>query len=107
MAADPARARLDATIVGRVQGVGFRYFVLRHAAGLGLSGWVANTTDGAVRCVAEGDRAQLEELLTRIRTGPPGATVETVGVLWMPATGAFRAFEVRSGGHRGVAFLFL
>ena len=39
---DPAAVRLDATVSGRVQGVGFRYFVLREAMALGLTGWVAN-----------------------------------------------------------------
>ncbi len=98
---DTSRARLDAIVFGRVQGVGFRYFVLRHAAGLGLHGWVANTQDGAVRCVAEGPRDQLERLLDRIQVGPESATVERVSETWMPATGTLGSFEVRSGGHPG------
>jgi acylphosphatase len=99
--ADTPRARLDATIVGRVQGVGFRYFVLRHATGLGLTGWVTNTPDGAVRCVAEGPRDQLEVLLERIRVGPGSATVERVIEAWMAPTGTLGTFSVRSGAHPG------
>ena len=52
----PVQERLDATVRGRVQGVGFRYMVLEEAHRLGLAGWVANEPDGSVRCVAEGTR---------------------------------------------------
>jgi acylphosphatase len=98
---DPAAVRLDATVSGRVQGVGFRYFVLREAMALGLTGWVANIPGGAVRCVAEGPRPSLESLEDRLRDGPPSAIVERVSVAWMPATGGFLSFEVRSGAHTG------
>jgi acylphosphatase len=93
--------RLDATISGRVQGVGFRYFVLREALELGLDGWVANTAHGAVRCVAEGPRTRLETLLELVRAGPPAAIVEHVSEAWMTATGTLGPFGVRSGAHRG------
>lgn len=93
--------RLDTTVFGRVQGVGFRYFVLRVATGLGLTGWVANTPEGAVRCVAEGPRDQLELLLDAIRVGPGSATVDRVSEAWMPPTGTLETFLVRSGAHPG------
>ncbi len=93
--------QLDALVSGRVQGVGFRYFVLREASALELHGWVANTSDGAVRCVAEGPRDRLERLLERLRVGPAAAVVNGVREAWMPASGAFRSFAVRSGAHRG------
>ncbi len=93
--------RLDARVFGRVHGVGFRYLVLREAMALGLAGWVANEPDGSVHCVAEGPREQLDALLDRLRIGPPAATVERVSESWMPATGSFGRFEVRSGGHSG------
>ena len=99
--ADPAAVRLDATVSGRVQGVGFRYFVLREAMELDLRGWVANTPDGAVRCVAEGPRTSLESLLERLHDGPVSAIVERVSVAWMPATGTLHSFSVRSGSHPG------
>ena len=97
----PPLARLDALVVGRVQGVGFRYFVYREATALGLDGWVANTDDGSVRCVAEGSRDRLETLLERLREGPASAIVERVSEAWMPATGTLGPFGVRSGAHRG------
>ena len=93
--------RLDATISGRVQGVGFRYFVLDAAMALRLDGWVANTPEGAVRCVAEGPRDRLESLLDRLREGPAAAIVERVSEAWMPATGTLGPFGVRSGAHSG------
>jgi acylphosphatase len=94
-------ARLEATVRGRVQGVGFRYFVIRRADRLELSGWVANERDGSVHCVAEGPRQVLERFLDELRDGPPGAWVEDVSVAWMPASGSFTSFGVRAGGHSG------
>ncbi len=101
MESSPAGQRLDARISGRVHGVGFRYFVYREATALGLTGWVANDGDGSVHCVAEGPRPDLEALLERLYDGPPAAVVEAVSAAWMPATGAFGAFGVRTGDHRG------
>jgi acylphosphatase len=93
--------RLDATVHGRVQGVGFRYHVVRRAMGLELTGWVANGADGSVRCVAEGLRPALEALLGILEVGPAGAIVDRVATVWGPASGEFGSFEVRSGAHRG------
>jgi acylphosphatase len=98
---DPEILRLDATVIGRVQGVGFRYFARREAEALGLDGWVANESNGSVRCVAEGPRDLLEAFLARLRDGPPGAFVERVVDAWMPASGTLGSFGVRSGGHLG------
>ena len=96
-----SNVRLDATVIGRVQGVGYRYFALQEARRLGLDGWVANTRDGAVRCVAEGPRAPLEILLGRLRAGPAAAAVDHVSEVWMPATGTLGGFRIRSGTHPG------
>jgi acylphosphatase len=96
-----ATTRLDASVSGRVQGVGFRYFVLREAMALGLDGWVANAPDGSVRCVAEGAQDVLEQLLERLHEGPAAAAVDRVSAAWMPATGTLGRFAVRSGGHPG------
>jgi len=93
--------RLEAFVRGRVQGVGYRFFVLREAAHLGLTGWVANEPDGSVRCVAEGSRDELEGFLATLHEGPWGAEVKRIDATWMPGTGAFRDFGVRAGGHRG------
>jgi len=97
----PEVARLDATVLGRVQGVGYRWFVLDVATRLGLRGWVANEADGSVRCVAEGPRPALDALFAELAAGPPGARVERVVPRWSPAGGAFGRFDIRSGAHRG------
>lgn len=93
--------RLDATVHGRVQGVGFRYLVVMRAMDLELTGWVANGADGSLRCVAEGPRPALEALLSTLEAGPAGAIVDRAATAWGPASGSFTTFEVRSGGHRG------
>lgn len=93
--------RLEAAASGRVQGVGFRYHVLRAAATAGLDGWVRNEPDGRVRCVAEGPRADLEALLAVIERGPPGAVVADVEVRWDAASGDLGPFAIRSRGHPG------
>lgn len=93
--------RLEATVLGRVQGVGYRYHVLRRAMDLGLTGWVANESDGSVHCRAEGSQADLEVLLDALHSGPAGAHVERVIVAWGPGTGGLKPFGIRSGGHRG------
>ena len=100
-ASHPDLERLEATVIGRVQGVGFRYFVLHRATALALTGWVANEHDGSVRCRAEGPRSDLDALVDVLETGPPGAIVERVIVGFGPATGDLGPFGVRSAGHRG------
>jgi acylphosphatase len=61
---------------GRVQGVGFRWFVHREASELELRGWVRNTEDGDVEIVATGDDESLDQLRTSLRKGPRGSRVD-------------------------------
>jgi acylphosphatase len=65
-------------VKGRVQGVGFRWFVQREAAELGLNGWVKNTDQGDVEVVAAGDEALLAELKVALRKGSRGSRVDAV-----------------------------
>jgi acylphosphatase len=60
---------------GVVQGVGFRYFVLRQAATLGLGGYARNCGDGSVEVMAEGTESALAELESRLRCGPAASEV--------------------------------
>ena len=70
--------RLHARISGRVQGVGFRWFVREEARRLGLAGWVRNLPTGEVELVAEGSPSAIEAFARTIGKGPPGARVEVV-----------------------------
>jgi acylphosphatase len=63
-------------VQGRVQGVGFRWYVNREAGELGLRGWVRNTEEGDVEVVASGEEADLAELRSSLRRGPRGARVD-------------------------------
>jgi acylphosphatase len=86
---------MRAIVRGRVQGVGFRYFVLRRAEALGLRGWVRNLPDGRqVEIEAEGAEEAVESLLAAVRQGPLGARVDEVVVESLPP---------REGGADGFA----
>ncbi|OGO31990.1 MAG: hypothetical protein A2136_05805 [Chloroflexi bacterium RBG_16_54_11] len=93
---DEGKSRLRAKVVGRVQGVSFRYFVLEQAESLDLTGWVRNMWDGSVEVLAEGLHQNLEELLTALRVGPPMAKVANVEVEWQSYLGDFSDFRVKS-----------
>ena len=93
--------RIRVTVRGQVQGVGFRWFVVRQAAQLGLVGWVANAPDGTVRLEAEGERAGVDRFVALLRAGPPGASVEDVSEWDLPPARNEAAFAVRALAHRG------
>ncbi len=97
----PDRLRLVATVRGFVQGVGFRWFVERAAARLGLEGWVTNQSDGSVEVVAEGLPDQLGQFVLQLWEGPAGSSVSDVQVRHEPARGNVVGFTIRSGAHRG------
>lgn len=88
-------SRLTASVTGRVQGVGFRFYARSRANSYGLTGWVRNEFDGSVRIVAEGSKSQLESFLDAIRIGPPTARVDHVAVNWGDPTGEFSTFSIR------------
>ncbi len=84
------------TVRGRVQGVGFRWFVARHAQQLGLAGWVRNLPDGRVEVLCEGPAGAVEALTARVGEGPPRAAVTAVTVAEASATDEYpRPFDVR------------
>lgn len=93
--------RLEATVRGRVQGVGFRFFIANRAQALGLVGWVTNGSDGSVQCLAEGPRHDLEALLAALELGPSGAQVESVSPTWSAGAGSFDRFSIVSGWTSG------
>ena len=87
--------RLHAVVHGFVQGVSFRYYTIRTAQNLGLTGWVANRRDGTVETVAEGRREPLDEFAAFLHRGPPSASVREVNIEWETPTGEFKSFRVR------------
>jgi acylphosphatase len=87
--------RLQATINGRVQGVGFREFVRFEATNRGLTGYVRNSDDGrGVEVVAEGEDAGLMELVEALHKGPRFARVEDVASEYSEASGGFSKFSI-------------
>ncbi|MDQ4079215.1 MAG: acylphosphatase [Gemmatimonadota bacterium] len=70
--------RLRLEVHGRVQGVGFRWFVREAARRRGVAGWVRNRGDGSVELEVSGTEPSLRELIAAIREGPPGARVDDV-----------------------------
>lgn len=73
-----ATSRVRLRVTGRVQGVGFRWFVKETARRLDLAGWVRNDPDGSVLIETEGPVDDVERLRSAVRKGPPGAWVEAV-----------------------------
>jgi acylphosphatase len=69
---------MHVVVRGRVQGVGFRWFVREAARAAGLSGWVKNSSDGSVEVVASGDEASVGALRLALYSGPAGASVASV-----------------------------
>lgn len=82
-------------VVGYVQGVGFRYFVVNKAQALGLRGYVRNQGNGDVEVVAQGIRPALERLLMQLRQGPSAAEVHNVETMWRKPTEHFSGFHIR------------
>ena len=82
------RRAVQVRVRGRVQHVGFRWFVARAARELAVTGWVRNTEDGTVEVAAEGTAAQVEQLLTALRRGPSQALVQSLEIDERPLSAA-------------------
>jgi acylphosphatase len=86
-------------IGGRVQGVGFRYYVLRHANALGIKGFVRNTSDGSVEVDAEAPTEAMVKFISLLRTGPGTARVEQFHVSARPVTRKYVSFDIAPTAH--------
>jgi acylphosphatase len=84
--------------MGRVQGVGFRYFVWREAEALGVDGWVRNRADGTVEALARGATENLDRLQGRLEEGPRWSRVTSVAVTDEPDEEVSDGFEIRRDG---------
>jgi len=88
-------AALQAVAYGRVQGVFFRNFVLRHAVKLGLTGYVRNLPYGkSIEVVAEGEKDSLERLVAYLKVGPPASRVEELTTNWIEYRGCYPNFTI-------------
>ena len=82
-------------ISGRVQGVGFRWFVARQAGSLGVQGYVRNLVDGRVEVLAQGNLEELERLESHLARGPGRARVDAVEKSEISDEGAgYKSFEI-------------
>ena len=86
---------LHLIVKGRVQGVGFRYFVYEKATALGVKGIVKNLFNGDVEVEAEAVRPLLEQFLLVVEAGPRGARVANIITEWKKAEKGFSTFEIR------------
>jgi acylphosphatase len=82
-------------ISGRVQGVGFRFFVEARATAEGVHGWVRNLPDGRVEAVLEGDEASVERVQGALWRGPSGAVVDDVASEAAAPSGRATGFSIR------------
>ena len=82
-------------ISGLVQGVGFRYFVVRKARDLGLKGFVRNRYGGDVEIVAEGNLGMLDQLIEELKVGPISSDVRNVKVERIEPIGTYDGFDVQ------------
>jgi acylphosphatase len=82
-------------VSGRVQGVGFRFFVEARAAAEGVHGWVRNLVDGRVEALIEGDQESVNRVEAAIRRGPAGSHVEDVAVEITVPSGRATGFSIR------------
>ena len=93
-----AEKRLHATIRGRVQGVGFRYFVRESARQFNITGWTRNRFDDSVEVIAEGNEGNLESFVTELNKGPSMSEVTNVDIEWSDYVGGFGKFKIRMTG---------
>ncbi len=82
------------TVSGRVQGVGYRYFIARIAQDLELTGYAKNLFNGNVEIIAEGRYEFLEGLIEKAKTGPRGAYVKTCKTEWLDFKKKYDKFEI-------------
>jgi len=87
--------RVEVVVQGFVQGVGYRFFVIKKAKDYNLNGYVQNLLDGNVLIVAEGEKELLHELINNLKIGPIGAHVTSVDVKWFEEDLGFKNFSIK------------
>lgn len=87
--------RAKIIVNGLVQGVGYRYFVIRHADNLSLKGYTQNLFTGEVLTEVEGDESLIQELIKQLKIGPSKSHIVNCSVDWSEYKNEFKRFEVR------------
>jgi acylphosphatase len=81
-------------VLGRVEGVGFRYYVKNVADQTGVTGWVRNRFDERVEILAQGDQEKMEKFIALVRVGPSASLVTDMAIEWCVADPAFSKFSI-------------
>jgi len=92
---EDSEVRAEIIVTGLVQGVGYRYFVLRKAIELKLNGFTKNQYDGTVLTVVEGEKYLIESFYNELKIGPMHADVRGSNIKWSESNNEFSKFEVR------------
>ncbi|MBB5174677.1 acylphosphatase [Texcoconibacillus texcoconensis] len=87
--------RIHATVSGRVQGVGFRFFTQQIATEYHLTGWVRNCSDGTVELEAEGGPQNIKSFLEKVKKGTIAAKVEHINVNDIPVRNEEKGFNIK------------
>ena len=95
MSEEKITKKLEITISGRVQGVGFRYFVLQNAIELGIKGYVRNTYNEKVEVVAVAEKSAMENFLLELRKGPRMSIVENMEIVELAAASNYENFRIK------------
>lgn len=91
----PEKERISIICKGRVQGVGFRFMINRHANVLNLKGYVKNLGDGSVQIIAEGEKQDISKLIFYIKEGPGFSSIDDLQVERSHPSGEFSTFSIR------------
>ncbi|OQX28730.1 MAG: hypothetical protein B0D92_07425 [Spirochaeta sp. LUC14_002_19_P3] len=91
----PAMEARQYIIQGRVQGVGFRWYVQRQASALKIDGWVRNRPDGSVEVWAEAPLAVLDNFQSLLQKGPPGSFVRNIEIENLGRSGLYHGFDIK------------
>jgi len=91
----PEKGRIHLVVHGKVQGVGFRSYVLHTAKELGLFGWVRNVGYSQVETIAEGNPEVLKRFVEAVRSGPRRSQVDDLSVIWEDPLGDYTHFDIR------------
>ena len=83
-------------IIGKVQGVGFRYFTHQKATEIGIIGWVKNSRDGGVLIIVQGDKIDLNTFINYLQIGPARARVDNISKYKMQILNQFKRFEIKN-----------